>query len=265
MKKLLFWVGLLFLFAACNSEQKKEVITVGASPAPHAQILEFVKPYLEEMGYELDIIEFSDYVTPNLALDAGDVLANYFQHVPYMENFNAERGTNLVAVFGVHFEPLGLYAGRTNSLEEMQDNAIITIPDDPTNEARALNLLESLGLITLTPDLGLNAGIRDVIENPRGIILTPLSASILAQALPDADFAVINGNVALNGGVSDKKLEGASEGVATEAATRFTNYVVARRGEENDPRITALVNALNREEVRRFIYEQFDGIVVPTF
>jgi len=255
-------------FAACgaNDDNGNTVINIGATASPHAEILAQVAPILEEKGFTLNIVEFDDFIQPNLALDAGDIDINYFQHVPFLNNFNDNHGTNLVPAFGVHFEPLRVYTGRLNTLENIPNGASIAIPDDPTNEARALQLLEYLGLIALTPDLGLAATASDVAYNPHNLQIIPLEAPILPPSLPDVDFAVINGNFALAGGVIDRAIENAGEAPDSPAAQRFTNFLVVREGDDqNNPALTALIDALNTQAIRDFIYESYLGRVVPTF
>ena len=259
--------GLIIVMSACANAENTEYseLVVGATTIPHAEILTQVIPLLEEKGYILRIVEFDDFNLPNMALDSGEIDVNFFQHIPFMENFNDNHGTNLVPVFGVHFEPLRVYAGRLYSLDNIPDGASIAIPDDPTNEARALQLLEYLGLIQLTPGLGLTATASNVYVNPYNLHIIPLSAELLAPTLPDVDFAVINGNFAFLGGVIDRAIDNAGEAVDSEAAVRFTNYVVVRDGDENLESVRALVNALNSDSIRTFINESYDGRIVPRF
>ena len=241
-----------------------EVLKVGASPAPHAEILANLKEQLKGDGIDLQIIEFSDYVTPNTALDSGEIDANFFQHVPYLEDFNKENGTDLVPVFAVHFEPLTIYAGKSNDLDAIADGAQIAIPNDTTNEARALLLLEAEGLITLKPGVGIAATPADITENPHNIKFIEAEAAALPRLLEDADFAIINGNFALSAGI-DKTLALASEKADSEAADRYANVLVVKAGNENDTRIQWLVNALKTDITRNFILEKYSGAVVPVF
>ena len=267
MKKTILAITIilgLFIFAACGGNDDN-VINIGATASPHAEILAQVAPILEEQGFTLNIVIFDDFISPNLALDAGDIDINYFQHVPFLNNFNINHGTDLVPVFGVHFEPLRVYAGRLNSLDNIPSGATIAIPDDPTNEARALQLLEYLGLIGLTPGLGLTATASDVAYNPHNLQILPLEAPILPPSLPDVDFAVINGNFALAGGVIDRAIDGAGEAPDSPAALQFTNFVVTRAGNEDSPGLAALIDALNTQAIRDFIYREYLGRVVPTF
>jgi D-methionine transport system substrate-binding protein len=241
------------------------VVRIGATAVPHMEILNQVVPILEEQGFEVILVEFDSFQIPNLALVDGDIDINFFQHRPFLFNFNEANDADLIPVFGVHFEPLRLYAGRLDSLENVPHGAAIALPDDPTNEARALQLLESLGLLTLYPGLGLTAtATTGIAENPLNLEITTLTAQTLPRILPDVDFAVINGNVALQGGVIDLYIDGAAEDPDSPAAYEFTNFVVVRSGEENDPAVVALVEALNSQEIRDFINNQYRGRVVPT-
>jgi len=215
-------------------------------------------------GIELIIEEFNDFQTPNIALADGDILANFFQHRPFLDNFNYHNNSNLVPVFGVHFEPLRLYAGRLDDLNHIPQGAEIAIPNDPTNEARALQLLEALGLITLHQPSTLASSTTGIASNPHGLVIHTMTAQSLPAALPDVDFAVINGNVALQGGVIYRAIDGAGEDPQSPAAYQFTNFVVVREGYQNDHRIIALINALNSQATRDFINTQYQGRVVYT-
>ena len=247
---------------ASSGELQK--IVVGASPAPHAEILKAANDVLKEKGYELEIKEYVDYIQPNLALESGDLDANYFQHLPYLESFNKENGTNLVSAGAIHYEPFGVYAGETTSLDELQDGATIAVPNDTTNEARALLLLEAQGLIKLKEDAGLTATKNDIVENPKNLQLYEVEAAQLPRVIGDVDVAVINGNYAIEAGykVSDALAVEASDSLA---ATTYGNVVAVRAGEENDPAIQALIEALTSDEVKAFIESTYDGAVVPLF
>lgn len=234
-------------------------ITVGATPAPHAEILEQIKPILAEEGITLNIKEFTDYVLPNEAVSGGDIDANFFQHLPYLENFNKERGTDLVSAVGVHIEPMGVYAGKQDSLDNIPDGAKIAIPNDATNEGRALLLLEAQGLITLDKEAGVEATPLDITDNPHNIEFTEIEAAQLPNILPDVDYAVINGNFAISAGVNDKVI------VAEGAESPYVNVLVVRSGDENRPEIQALVKALTSDTVRTFINETYGGEVVAVF
>lgn len=239
-------------------------IKVGATPAPHAAILEVAKKILEGEGYALDIVEYDDYVTPNDSLEDGSLDANYFQHITYMNEFNAEHGTHLVSVANVHYEPFGLYAGKTASLGELADGAQIAVPNDGTNEARALLLLQQEGLITLKEGVGLSATKSDVAENPHGYDIVELAADQLPSRLADVDMAVINGNYAIDAGlkVSDAV---AVEAATGEAAEAYVNVLAVKEGNESSEAIQALVKALQSDEVKAYIEETYDGAVVPLF
>ena len=247
---------------ASSGELQK--IVVGASPAPHAEILKAANDVLKEKGYELEIKEYVDYIQPNLALESGDLDANYFQHLPYLESFNKENGTNLVSAGAIHYEPFGVYAGKTTSLDELQDGATIAVPNDTTNEARALLLLEAQGLIKLKEDAGLTATKNDIVENPKNLQLYEVEAAQLPRVIGDVDVAVINGNYAIEAGykVSDALAVEASDSLV---ATTYGNVVAVRAGEENDPAIQALIEALTSDEVKAFIESTYDGAVVPLF
>ena len=216
---------------ASSGELQK--IVVGASPAPHAEILKAANDVLKEKGYELEIKEYVDYIQPNLALESGDLDANYFQHLPYLESFNKENGTNLVSAGAIHYEPFGVYAGKTTSLDELQDGATIAVPNDTTNEARALLLLEAQGLIKLKEDAGLTATKNDIVENPKNLQLYEVEAAQLPRVIGDVDVAVINGNYAIEAGykVSDALAVEASDSLP---ATTYRNVVAVHAGEEND-------------------------------
>lgn len=210
-------------------EMKK--IIVGASPAPHAEILNAAKEVLASKGYELDIVEYTDYVLPNNALDSGDLDANYFQHKPYLDSFNEQNGTKLVSAGAIHYEPFGIYAGKTSSLDELKDKATVLVPNDVSNEARALLLLEAQGLIKLKEGVGLEATRNDIVENPKNLDIVELEAAQLPRSLPDCDIAVINGNYAIEAGlkVSDALAAEDSESLA---ATTYGNIVAVREGDE---------------------------------
>lgn len=254
-------VALALAAAGCGQNSKK--IVVGATPSPHAEILEFVKPQLEAAGYELEITEFTDYVIPNNALDSKKLDANYFQHLPYLTDFNEKNKTDLVSAVAVHFEPLGIYYGNTATLEEIADGAKIAVPNDTTNEARALNLLAAQGLITLRADAGLAATPNDITENPKNIKVVELAADQIPGAISEVDFAVINGNYALPAGLIDRVL--VVEDPKSEAALEFANILAIRPDSKDDPRIKALVAALTSDETRQFITETYGVTVVPVF
>lgn len=248
-----------------NGEGELTPILVGATPAPHAEILEIVKPLLLEQGYELQIVDFVDYVQPNLAVDSGDIDANYFQHQPYLDDFNAEQGTELVSIAAVHYEPFGIYPGKTGSLDALPDGAKIAVPNDTTNEARALLLLEAQGLIGLKENLGLTATKNDITANPRNFDIVELEAAQIPRSLPDVDIAVINGNYALEAQLSVKSDALATEDSSSVAAQTYANILVVRVGDEEREDLQALAAALLSPEVKAFIESSYDGAVVPMF
>lgn len=250
--------------AATEAPAELKEIKVGASPAPHAEILEAAAPALEALGYKLSIVEYTDYVQPNLALDTGDLDANYFQHLPYLEQFNEENGTKILSAAAIHYEPFGIYAGKTASLEELADGAKVAVPNDATNEARALLLLEAQGLIKLTEGVGLKATKTDVVENPKNLEILEIEAAQVPRSLQDVDIAVVNGNYAIEAGlkVSDAL---AIEDAASIAATTYGNIIAVQEGRENDEAIKALVEALTSPEVKSFIESTYEGAVVPLF
>jgi len=240
-------------------------LTVGATPVPHTEILEFIQDRMAEEGIDLRIRTFTDFVQPNHATQSGELDANYFQHVPYMNNFNNAHGTEMVALFAVHFEPLGLYKARAQSLDELGDRSIIAIPNDPTNGARALNLLEATGLITLREGAGVMATSLDIVDNPRNLDIRELEAAQLPHILPDVHMAVINGNFALQAGLEMGRDSVAAEDKDSVSAQTYANYVVVKAGNENDERVQTLIRVLNSNEVRDFINERYEGRVIPVF
>lgn len=252
------------LLAGCGKTTDDSVIRIGASPTPHAEILEVIKEDLAEQGYTLEIVEYNDYVIPNTATESGELDANYFQHQPYLDDFNAENGTHLVSVADVHFEPFGIYAGKTASLEELAEGAVVAVPNDTTNEARALLLLEAQGLITLKEDAGMTATVVDIVENPLNLEIKELEAAQIARTVSDVDIACINGNYAAQAGYK------VSDAIATEsadslAAQTYANVVVVKEGNENADKINALKEAILSEKVKEYINSQYDGGVVPVF
>lgn len=238
-------------------------LKVAASPAPHAEILNSVKEAMAAEGYDLQVTEYTDYIMPNNAVFNGEMDANYFQHQPYLTDFNAKNKTDLVAAVAVHFEPLGIYPGKVKDLASLADGATIVVPNDPTNEARALNLLAAQGIITLKEGVGLAATVKDITENPKNVKITEVEAAQVPMALPDYDFGVINGNYAVGGELSDTIL--VSEDPNSEAAQTFANIVAVKPGKENDPGIQALVKVLTSEETRQFITQKYGVAVVPVF
>ena len=240
-------------------------ITVAASPTPHAEILEVAGDILAQAGITLKVQEFTDYVQPNMVTESGEVDANYFQHQAYLDNFNEENGTHLVSVAKIHYEPLGLYPGKTKSIDELADGAKISVPNDTSNEARALQLLAAQGLIELKPEAGLTATKNDITSNPKNLEIVEMEAAQLPRTLADVDMAVINGNYATQAGFSSAKDALAAESADSEAAQIYPNVLVVKEGHENDPAILALAAALKSEAVRSFIDETYGGAVVPLF
>ena len=267
MKKIIAIVLALTLalsLAACGAKADEKTIKVGATPAPHAAILEVAKEILAKEGYTLEIVEFDDYVLPNTALSEGELDANYFQHITYMNNFNEEYGIKMVSAAGIHYEPFGIYAGKCASLAELPDGAKIGVPNDATNEARALLLLEQEGLIKLEEGVGLSATKDSIIENPHGYEIVETKAELLTATLADVDIAVINGNYAIDAGlkVSQALAVEAADGAAAEA---YVNVIAVMEGHENDPKIQALIKALKTAEVKTYIESTYEGAVVPLF
>ena len=264
-------VGLL---AGCGGNDKKDadanaedkVITVAASPSPHAQILtEAVAGVLEKDGYTLEVKEFTDYVQPNNVVENGEIDANYFQHQPYLDDFNAENNTHLVSVVAVHYEPFGIYSKQHASLDELAEGAVISVPNDTTNEARALQLLQAQGIITLKEDAGLNATKADIVDNPYNVDIQEIEAAALPPTLDSADFAVINGNYAIPAGLNVANDALACEDAASEAAQTFANIIAVKEGAEDSEKIQAIVKAITSDEVRDYINTTFEGAVVPIF
>ena len=251
--------------AETGSDLAGTTIKVAASPTPHAEILGVAKDLLAEQGITLDIIEFSDYVQPNMVTESGEVDANYFQHQPYLDSFNEENGTHLVSVGDIHYEPLGIYPGKSKSLDEIADGAVIAVPNDTTNEARALQLLAAQGIISIREDAGLTATVNDITENPHNVQVEELEAAQLPRTLADVDYAVMNGNYALEAGFSVSKDALATEDANSEAAQTYANVLVVKEGNENNPGVQALLEALKSQEVKDFINETYDGAVVALF
>ena len=240
-------------------------LVVAASPTPHAEILEVAKDILAEQGITLEIKEFSDYVQPNLVTENGEVDANYFQHTPYLDSFNAENGTHLVSVGAIHYEPFGIYPGKSDDLANIADGATIAVPNDTTNEARALQLLAAQGIITVREGAGLTATVNDIEENPHNVKIQEIEAAQLPRTVQDVDFAVINGNFAMEAGFSVGKDALATEDATSEAAQTYANVLVVKEGNENNPAIQALLAALQSDKVRDYINETYDGAVMPIF
>lgn len=236
-------------------------LTVAASPTPHAVILEQCVAPLAEQGIELDIREFDDYVFPNTTVEDGEIDANYFQHVPYLDEFNETRGTHLVSVAGVHVEPMGIYAGKSSSLEDLPDGASVAVPNDATNEGRALLLLEAQGLIKLADSSNLSATPKDIVENPKNLTFEEVEAATIPSIVSEVDLAVINSNYALGAGYNPVE-----DSLAIESSdSPYVNILVVKEGNENNEAVQALIEVLHSDAIRDFINEEFDGAVVPAF
>lgn len=280
MKKFfaLLLTGALALGAAgCGSKTDKaadaekpettgaEAVTlkIGASPTPHAEILEAAKEELAAKGINLEIVEFTDYVQPNLALDTGDLDANYFQHAPYLGSFNEEHGTKLVSLGAVHYEPMGIYSKSIKDLAELPDGAKVGIPADGTNGGRALLLLEANGLIKLDPDAGTSATKLDIKENPKNIEIVEMEAAQLPLSIGDLSIAVINGNYAMQNGLKTEDAL-AIEAADSLAATTYANIIAVRAGDETRPELVTLLEVLNSQTISDYIKNTYSGAVAPT-
>ena len=262
MKKIfsiIISVLLVTTFTSCTKKNpstiQKGILKVGATPEPHAEILNLVKEDLKNKGIELTVVEFTDYVTPNDALEAGDIDANYFQHLPYMDSFNAEKGYHLVNAGGIHVEPIVLYSKKVNDLESLKENSEIAIPNDPTNEGRALLLLQSAGLITLKESAGITATPLDITDNPKKLKFREIEAASLPRVLEDVDAAVINGNYAIPAG-----LKAEEDGIFIEGAeSPYVNVIAVKDGNQNAEEIITLVNTLKSEKVKEWIKSKYQN------
>ncbi|MCR5775643.1 MAG: metal ABC transporter substrate-binding protein [Lachnospiraceae bacterium] len=253
--------------AAADGEEagastEKTVIKVGANITPHSEILEKAKPLLEQKGITLEIVELEDSITPNTGVIEGSLDANYFQHVPYLEQFNKENGSDLVSIGAIHYEPFGVYAGRTKDLAALPDGAVIAVPNNVTNEARALLLLDQEGIISLKEDAGINATVEDIAENPKNIEFEELAPEQLVAALLDVDAAVINGNYAIEGGLHVKDALAVEENDGL-AATTYGNIIATSKDKENDEALKILVEVLQSDEISKYINDNYGGAVVP--
>lgn len=240
-----------------------KTITVAASATPHAEILEQAKSLLEEKGYELEVTVFNDYVQPNEVVESGDFDANYFQHIPYLESFNEEKGTHLVNAGGIHYEPFGIYPGTKSSLDDIAEGDSIAVPNDTTNEARALLLLQDNGIITLKDGAGLEATVNDIAENPYNVEIVELEAAQVARVAGETAYVVLNGNYALEAGFSVAKDALAFEKSDSEAAKTYVNVIAVKEGNEDSDAIKALVEVLKSDEIKSYINETYDGAVIP--
>ncbi len=249
--------------ATLAGAEEDKTITVAASPTPHAEILEAAKPLLEELGWTLEIEEFDDYILPNEVVESGEIDANYFQHIPYLESFNEEKGTHLVDAGDIHYEPFGIYPGTKSSLDELEEGDVIAVPNDTTNEARALLLLQDNGVLTLEEDAGLTATVNQIVDNPYGVEIEELEAAQVPRVVGEVAFAVMNGNYALNAGFSVAKDSIAYEATDSEAAKTYVNIIAVKEGNENNEGIQALVSVLKSDEIKQFINDTYDGAVIP--
>ncbi len=269
MKKLLAVVltgaFVVSALAGCGKSTSADdkVIKVAASATPHAEILEQAKPLLEAKGYDLQVTVFDDYVQPNEVVESGDFDANYFQHIPYLESFNEEKGTHLVNAGGIHYESFGIYPGTKASLDELADGDSIAVPNDTTNEARALLLLQDNGIITLKEGAGLTATKNDIVENPYNVDIVELEAAQVPRVKDEVAFMVLNGNYALEAGFSVAKDAIAYEKADSEAAKTYVNVIAVKEGNENSDKIKALVEVLTSQEIKDYINNTYDGAVIP--
>lgn len=246
-----------------ETTENKGTITVAASETPHSEILEQAKEILKEEGWDLEITVFNDYVQPNNVVESGDFDANYFQHIPYLEDFNKEHGTHLVNAGGIHYEPFGIYPGTKDSLDAIAKGDVIAVPNDTTNEARALLLLQDNGIIKLKDGVGLEATVNDIEENPYEVEIQELEAAQVSRVTGEVAFVVLNGNYALEAGFSVGKDAIAYEKSDSEAAQTYVNVIAVKEGNEDSEKIKALVKALESDEIRDYINETYDGAVIP--
>ena len=267
----------LFAFAGCGSKTANDgsaadssaaggemtTITVGATASPHAEILNALKDTLASEGVDLVVKEYTDYVMPNTAVENGEIDANYFQHITYMNDFNAENGTHLVDAADVHYEPMGIYGGKSNDLNNIPDGASIAVPNDTTNEARALLLLQDNGVITLKDGVGLEATVNDIVDNPKGVEIRELEAAQVSRVTEEVAFVVLNGNYALEAGYSVAKDAVAYEKNDSEAAQTYVNVIAVKEGNEDNGGIKALVKVLKSDEIKKYINDNYDGAVIP--
>lgn len=252
------------LIGCGGNASNDKVIKVGASPSPHAEILEQIKAEVEAQGYTLEIIEYNDYVIPNTAVNQGELDANFFQHKPYLDNFNVNNGTDIVSVAAIHFEPLGIYSAKVTDVADITEGAMIGVPNDATNEARALLLLEANGLITLKKGVGVNATINDIESNPLNLQIKEIEAAQLPLSLQDLDAAVINGNYAISGGLKVADAIALEESTSVAAET-YANILAVKAGNENSEKVQVLINALKSDAVKQYIEGKYEGAVVPVF
>lgn len=249
--------------SSSQDNTQKKTITVAASQTPHSEILAEAAKILEKQGYELKVTVFDDYVQPNNVVESGEFDANYMEHVPYMEQFNKENGTHIVNAGGIHYEPFGIYPGTKKKLDDLAEGDTIAIPNDTTNEARALLLLQDNGLLTLKDGAGLTATINDIKENPKKLKFQELEAAQVAKVKDEVTFVVLNGNYALEAGYSVSKDSIAYEKADSEAAKTYVNIIGVKEGNENSDGIKALVKVLKSDDIKKFINDKYDGAVIP--
>ncbi|MCD8174476.1 MAG: MetQ/NlpA family ABC transporter substrate-binding protein [Phascolarctobacterium sp.] len=265
MKKLILLICCAaLLISGClgsGGDKKEAKLKIGATPVPHAEILNFIKPALEKDGVKIEIIEFSDYVKPNLSLNDKELDANFFQHEPYLATFVKERKLELVSAGKIHIEPMGTYSKTVKDLKDLPDGARVTIPNDPTNGGRALALLESAKLLKLKEGVGVNAVVGDIVENPKNLKISEIEAALLPRSLDDTEISVINSNFAM-----EAKLNPVKDSLFTETKeSPYANIVVVRKGDEKRPEIVELMKAFQSPEVKKFIEDKYKGAVVPAF
>lgn len=253
----------LSALTGCGSKKDDGTITVAASATPHAEILEQVKPILADQGYTLEVTVFNDYVQPNQVVESGEFDANYFQHIPYLDSFNEEQGTHLVNAGGIHYEPFGIYPGTKSDLSEIAEGDVIAVPNDTTNEARALLLLQDNGILTLKAGVGLEATVRDIEDNPYNVEIQELEAAQVPRVKDEVAFMVLNGNYAMEAGFSVAKDAVAYEQSDSEAAQTYVNVIAVKEGNENNEGIKALVAALKSDAIKEYINNTYDGGVIP--
>lgn len=262
MKKVLSVLLAVLLLGLSTAALAAEKISIGASPVPHAEVLEFIKPLMAEKGYDLEIVVFQDYVLPNTAVDSGELDANYFQHTNYLYVFNDENGTDLAPVIPVHFEPMGVYKGKTTALEDLPDGATVGVPNDTSNEGRALKLLETLGLIELNPDAGILATKLDITKNEKNLEIVEIEAAQLPIRLNEFDLAVINGNYAMAAGLFVDTDTVGAESPDADVYAGNVNYIVVKGGNEEAAFIEALREVLNDQATIDFMTEKYQGSIV---
>lgn len=266
LKAVVITTLLVTSLTGCKKEEKNsedKVITVAASTTPHAEILEQAKTILAKDGWELKVTEYSDYVQPNLVVESGEFDANYFQHIPYLDSFNKEQGTHLVNAGGIHYELFGIYPGTKKALSELSKGDVIAVPNDTTNEARALLLLQDNGIITLKDGAGLEATVKDIVDNPYEIKIQELEAAQVSRVIPEVAFVVLNGNYALEAGSSVVNSAIAYESSDLEIAKTYVNIIAVKEGNEDKEGIKKLVEVLKSDEIKKFINDTYNGVVVP--